>query len=167
MKWPNIKLTPDALVKLDEHRSEPPGPNVEAPTGQVARPARVSSPEAQCLPTSRWGVGEPLPLPATKTAVTVTALQPAKAPAPARWVHFELVAPQARTVFLAGSFSGWDPRATQMGLAAGGVWVTDLSLALGHYEYLFVVDGRWTPDPKAKDYAPNPFGGCNSMLKIA
>jgi 1,4-alpha-glucan branching enzyme len=81
-------------------------------------------------------------------------------------VRFEYEDAKAQEVFLAGSFSNWDPGATQMGLAATGIWGVEVSLAPGRYEYLFVVDGRWTPDPKATDYLPNPFGGCNSVRQV-
>jgi hypothetical protein len=30
-----------------------------------------------------------------------------------------------------------------------------------------VVDGQWMPDPLAKETVPNPFGGRNSILKVA
>ena len=35
------------------------------------------------------------------------------------------------------------------------------------YEYCLVVDGRWMPDPQARETVPNPFGGRNSVLKVA
>jgi hypothetical protein len=35
------------------------------------------------------------------------------------------------------------------------------------YEYCLVVDGRWIPDPLARETVPNPFGGKNSVLKVA
>jgi hypothetical protein len=30
-----------------------------------------------------------------------------------------------------------------------------------------VVDGQWIPDPLARETVPNPFGGRNSILKVA
>ena len=30
-----------------------------------------------------------------------------------------------------------------------------------------VVDGEWMPDPRARETVPNPFGGRNSLLKVA
>lgn len=51
---------------------------------------------------------------------------------------------------------------------AEGKWVTDLSLLPGRYEYLFFVNGNyWTCDPKAREYASNPFGGYNSVLEVS
>jgi len=40
-------------------------------------------------------------------------------------------------------------------------------LAPGTYEYCLVVDGQWMPDPLASETVPNPFGGRNSLLKVA
>jgi hypothetical protein len=40
-------------------------------------------------------------------------------------------------------------------------------LAPGTYEYCFIVDGQWMPDPMARETVPNPFGGRNSVLKVA
>ena len=37
----------------------------------------------------------------------------------------------------------------------------------GNYEYCFVVDGEWIPDPLARESVPNPFGGRNSILNVA
>gem|GEM_PF-1221398 len=169
MKLPKTKLTPgtpDARVKPNHHPSEGTGSNTEAPAGQVARPAHVSSPEVQCLPTSRWGIGEPPPLPATKAVTTATAAEPVKAPATARRVSFELVAPEARTIFLAGSFNDWNPSATPMMRLHDLKWAKEIWLPAGRYEYLFVVDGQWIPDPKALGRVSNPFGRYNSVLLI-
>ena len=37
----------------------------------------------------------------------------------------------------------------------------------GTYEYCLVVDGHWIADPLAVETVPNPFGGRNSLLKVA
>jgi hypothetical protein len=46
------------------------------------------------------------------------------------------------------------------------LWVKELVLPPGVYEYRLVVDGKWLPDPQASETAPNPFGGLNSVLKV-
>ena len=51
--------------------------------------------------------------------------------------------------------------------AGPGRWLRETVLAPGSYEYCFVVDGRWTADPLAKDSVSNPFGGRNSVLRVA
>ena len=83
------------------------------------------------------------------------------------FVRFELVAPSARDVWLAGSFNDW--RAEQLPLAAGagGVWSTTLALPLGEHQYQFVVDGeRWIPDPTAHAQVDDGFGGTNSVIVV-
>lgn len=81
-------------------------------------------------------------------------------------VRFELTAPSAREVFLAGSFNDWKYGATAMTRGKGGKWVAELTLHHGVYEYRFVVDGEWKLDPNNMESVPNPFGESNSVLII-
>jgi 1,4-alpha-glucan branching enzyme len=81
-------------------------------------------------------------------------------------VHFEFNYPAAESVFIAGTFNDWQPSATPMIALGQGRWAKDLTLPPGDYEYCLVVDGQWMPDPLATDYAPNPFGGVNSIRKV-
>ncbi len=81
-------------------------------------------------------------------------------------VALKLRAPAAKQVFVAGSFNGWQVGATPLRLAKGGEWQGQLKLTPGRYEYLFIVDGTWLPDPAAPEAAPNPFGGWNSVLSV-
>lgn len=83
-----------------------------------------------------------------------------------RKVLLELDAPEAREVFVAGSFDDWKCASLPMVRLDSGLWVKELVLEPGEYEYLFVVDGRWTPDPQAPRTSPNPFGGVNSCLTV-
>lgn len=82
-------------------------------------------------------------------------------------VRFEFTHPTATTVCVAGCFNNWQPEAKTLHPAGGGHWLKDTALPPGTYEYCFVVDGQWMPDPQAMDYVPNPFGGTNSVLKVA
>jgi 1,4-alpha-glucan branching enzyme len=81
-------------------------------------------------------------------------------------VVFELAAPAAGLVFVVGSFNGWQVAATPLRAARDGRWRGELKLTPGRYEYLFVVDGTWVPDPAAPEVVPNPFGGWNSVLSV-
>lgn len=90
-------------------------------------------------------------------------IKPVTGPAP---VALKLRAPAAKEVFVAGSFNGWQVGATPLRPAQGGEWAGELTLSPGRYEYLFVVDGTWLPDPAAREAAPNPFGGWNSVLSV-
>lgn len=81
-------------------------------------------------------------------------------------VHVEYLNPTAREVFIAGSFNGWDPRANALQAQGEGKWGVELSLQPGRYEYRLVVDGQWAEDPKASEFAANPYGGLNSVLQV-
>jgi len=80
----------------------------------------------------------------------------------------EFIDPVAESVCIAGTFNDWRPGATPMIHIGAGRWVKDLALPPGVYEYCLVVDGcKWAPDPRASETVPNPFGGVNSVLKVA
>ncbi len=81
-------------------------------------------------------------------------------------MHLEYTHPTAHTVAIAGTFNDWHPNATAMVSVGSGRWVKELVLAPGVYEYRFVVDGEWLPDPQADEARSNPFGGMNSVLKV-
>ena len=78
----------------------------------------------------------------------------------------KLVAPSAKQVYVAGSFNNWHAAALPL-KADDGEWSGEVKLAPGRYEYLFVVDGKWLPDPDAPERIPNPFGGFNSLLSVS
>ena len=82
-------------------------------------------------------------------------------------VRFEFTHPTATTVCVAGTFNRWQPEAKTLHPTAGGRWWKETALAPGTYEYCLVVDGHWMPDPLARETVPNPFGGRNSLLKVA
>jgi len=79
--------------------------------------------------------------------------------------HLELVKPEAKSVFVAGSFNEWNP--VPLTRSNDGKWVGDLTGISGRHEYLFVVDGQWLPDPNARESVQNPFGGKNSVLIVS
>jgi 1,4-alpha-glucan branching enzyme len=123
------------------------------------------------------------PTPALASPVTVAPVQPSPAKivqvAPVKTqpvqvatakgarVSLELLKPDAKKVCVAGSFNGWKPEQTPLMPLGNGRWVGDLAVNPGKYEYLFVVDGQWVPDPNAKESVQNPFGGKNSVLTVS
>jgi hypothetical protein len=159
MKLPETQLTASRRVEPNKQRSEGAGPATEAPAGRAGPLPSVPLPQNRSLLIPRWGDNKP-------ESLSTTVTKPVKASARGRWVRFELLAPEARTVFLAGSFKGWNPKAIPMMRLHDGKWAKELRLPTGRYEYLFVVDGQWIADPKALDFVPNPFGGCNSVMKV-
>lgn len=88
-------------------------------------------------------------------------------PSKAGLVSFELVKPDAKRVCVAGTFNDWKPEAAPLAPAGNGRWAADLPVKPGRYEYLFVVDGQWLPDPNAKESVQNPFGGRNSVFGVS
>ena len=80
-------------------------------------------------------------------------------------VHFQLDAPQARAVSLAGDFSNWAPTYV-MTRSEPGVWTIVVPLAPGVHDYSFIVDGeKWIPDPAAPA-RDDGFGGKNSRVAV-
>jgi hypothetical protein len=80
-------------------------------------------------------------------------------------VRFQLAAPHAQNVKLAGDFSNWSP-AYSMQRSAPGVWTIVVPLAPGVHEYAFIVDGqKWVADPAAPP-TPDGFGGTNSRVAV-
>jgi 1,4-alpha-glucan branching enzyme len=86
---------------------------------------------------------------------------------PLQPVRFEFTDATAHTVCVVGTFDNWRPDAKPMHPLGGGRWVKETVLPPGDYEYCLVVDGKWMPDPLARETVPNPFGGVNSVLKVS
>jgi len=82
-------------------------------------------------------------------------------------IRFDFNHPEAATVNVAGTFNDWNPGNKAMVPLGDGYWTKEAVLEPGIYEYCLVVDGKWMPDPRAEESVPNPFGGRNSILKIA
>lgn len=121
----------------------------------VLRPSRKSPPVAPALASEKSTrlevIPKALPAPALKRALRV------------RFGYFQ---PQAREVFLVGSFNNWDQRATPMQRDGLGDWSTELELPSGQYHYRFIVDGEWRDDPSAQQTALNPFGGFDAVVVV-
>jgi len=79
---------------------------------------------------------------------------------------FQLTAPEAGEVFLAGDFNGWDLRKHPMKKETGGVWKRTTLLFPGEYEYKFLVDDRWCTDPENDRTCWNRFGTQNNVVEV-
>jgi len=91
---------------------------------------------------------------------------PESTPAPHAVTHFEYHAPEAQSVFVAGTFNDWRPDATPLQPQQSGLWTIELELAPGIYKYRFVVDGSWCSDPSASETGVNPFGDQDAVLRV-
>jgi hypothetical protein len=83
-------------------------------------------------------------------------------------VRFELDAPRAHSVSLAGSFNDWSASELDMARSpATGRWTITVPLPSGEHEYMFVVDGeQWVPDPNAHAQVDDGFGQSNSVIVV-
>lgn len=81
-------------------------------------------------------------------------------------VDFVLEHSPAENVYVCGDFNDWQPVSLSPMDGRQGLWKKRLSLPPGRYEYKFVVDGNWIPDPAAQENIPNTFGSINSVLEI-
>lgn len=83
-------------------------------------------------------------------------------------VRFELTAPEAGRVTVAGTFNDWNPDSVALHLnPVTGVWSVTVPMRPGEHQYLFVVDGaRWIPDPGALAEVEDGFGQKNSLLVV-
>lgn len=83
------------------------------------------------------------------------------------YVRFELYAPRASRVSLAGTFNRWDAAATPLvRVGKDGMWTVTLALPSGQHQYGFIVDGRnWVPDPAAPA-VDDGFGRRNSVVSV-
>ncbi len=83
-----------------------------------------------------------------------------------RRVCFRYHDPEAKAVFLSGSFNGWNPEANSMKKNSEGVWSAVVNLFPGIYEYRFIVDGLWKNDPDCDQYHLNRYGSHNCVLTV-
>ena len=123
----------------------------------------------------RWAMLVPIAAAAALVFVVRTAPETNREPQTATvamqresvYVRFELYAPRASRVALAGTFNRWDPAATPLvRIGKDGMWTVTLALPSGQHQYGFIVDGRsWVPDPAAPT-VDDGFGRRNSVVSV-
>jgi enterochelin esterase-like enzyme len=79
---------------------------------------------------------------------------------------FELHAPAAHDVYLAGEMTAWDQGKLPMRRDGDGPWRLTVDLASGQWLYKFIVDGQWIPDPASPDHDADGQGGEHSFLFV-
>ncbi len=81
-------------------------------------------------------------------------------------VTFKYKAPDAETVFLAGTFNGWNPTALKM-KKEGDTFVATEILPDGEHQYKFVVNrDSWRDDPENPVKTDDGHGGYNSIVRL-
>ena len=84
-------------------------------------------------------------------------------------VTFELPAEaDAKSAHVCGDFNDWSPTATPMKRRKDGSLAATVSLEVGRrYRFRYLLDdGRWENDWAADGYAPNDFGGDDSVIDV-
>ena len=73
------------------------------------------------------------------------------------------------SVHVVGEFNGWSPSALPMEPGTDGGLVATVTLPVGRrYRFRYLLDGtRWENDWAADDYAPNEFGGDDSVIDLS
>lgn len=132
------------------------------PTSAPAQGASKSTQAAQ--PTKISVERQPTQAPAKPAAAAAEAPKPSLPPK--IMVTFILPASEAKRVTLTGDFNGWSSDASPMKRGEDGRWETTVELAPGRYQYKFVVDGQWIPDPHAPENVWNQHGTLNSVRDV-
>ncbi|MCK4328848.1 hypothetical protein KAX02_03290 [candidate division WOR-3 bacterium] len=78
-------------------------------------------------------------------------------------VEFELNAPEAKSVQIAGEFTGWGGTPME---EKNGIWTRSFDLVPGRYLYKFIVDEIWISDPENPQKVPDGFEGFNSVIEV-
>ncbi len=81
-------------------------------------------------------------------------------------VRIGIFQPEAREVYVAGTFNDWDTRETPLRRDSLGDWSIELSLPPGEHRYRLIIDGQWTDDPSAQRMEANPFGGFDAVILV-
>ena len=81
-------------------------------------------------------------------------------------IEFRIFAPQAKNVYLCGSFNNWSESADAMTKESNGTWKKIKMLPEGKHEYKFLVDSEWTLDPACPETTYNEFGTENNVLRL-
>ena len=79
---------------------------------------------------------------------------------------FQIEAPDAKSVYLAGEFTGWEADPIKLKKARNGKWQTSVALPTGSHQYRFMVDGEWRDDPTATERIVNEFGTQNCVRAV-
>ena len=79
---------------------------------------------------------------------------------------FILKAPQAKSVYVTGSFNDWSLDENCRMNNKDGLWTLKLNLKPGVYRYQFIVDGKWQEDPANTHTERNSFGDINSLIEV-
>ncbi len=72
----------------------------------------------------------------------------------------------ARNVYVAGEFNGWDIQSLPMKKDENGIWRAKIKLLPGRYEYKLIADNTWVEDLPDVEAVYNPFGTRNFIILV-
>jgi hypothetical protein len=109
--------------------------------------------------------------PKTRKKARTKEIQPKKKQQPRKEtdkvVTFRIAAPPNANVQIAGDFNGWQPESLIYENARKKpAWLKKMVLKPGAYQYKFLVNGHWTPDPENTKHVDDSLGGINSLIQI-
>ena len=81
-------------------------------------------------------------------------------------IEFTFRAPEAKKVYIAGTFNDWNTKSMPMKKGKDGTWKIMVKLSPGRYEYKYFVDGTWAQDISGAKLVPNPFGTYNGVIGV-
>jgi chromosome partitioning protein len=81
-------------------------------------------------------------------------------------IMFRLDAPEARRVAIVGDFNAWQEPWELHDDDEDGIWIAIARLDPGTYQYKFIVDGEWQPDPTNPVNVDDTHGGRNSVVVV-
>jgi hypothetical protein len=139
--------------------------SVKEGAATVSRAVRPEQKTVVAEPQEKTAAPPSAPAKSTAAPAAAPAAKPAPVIARNANAKFALYAPEAKRVSLCGEFNAWSPDATPMKPQGNGLWETALVLSPGRYQYKFVADGQWLPDPKA-EATPNIYGSVNSVILV-
>jgi len=85
----------------------------------------------------------------------------------ARVVTFKITAPPHAKVQIAGDFNGWQPQGLQFDSThVEPFWLKQVELQPGAYQYKYLINGNWIPDPGNRLHVDDSLGGVNSLIEI-
>jgi hypothetical protein len=85
-----------------------------------------------------------------------------------REIVFKLEAPESAMVQIAGDFNEWVPESLHFTESQGRpLWHKTVLFRPGTYEYKYLIDGNWLPDPANDETVDDSYGDANSIIKVS
>jgi chromosome partitioning protein len=84
-----------------------------------------------------------------------------------REIVFRLEAPESAMVQIAGDFNKWVPESLDFTESQGRpLWHKTVLFRPGTYEYKYLIDGNWLPDPANDETVDDSYGAANSIITV-